>query len=102
MQLCKVQVAGEVRAGALEAGLVRFLSRSLSDVLHSDRPADAARAALGGETRPLAEVTLLAAVDQQEVWAAGVTYKRSRAARERESVGAAQVYDLVYKAERPE
>jgi len=47
-------------------------------------------------------VTLLAPVDQHEVWAAGVTYKRSREARERESVGAARFYDLVYTAARPE
>jgi 2-dehydro-3-deoxy-D-arabinonate dehydratase len=36
------------------------------------------------------------------VWAAGVTYKRSQEARERESAGAAQFYDLVYSASRPE
>jgi 2-dehydro-3-deoxy-D-arabinonate dehydratase len=103
MQLCKVQVAGGgVRAGALEAGEVHFLGRSLSDVLHSPDPAAAARVALSGDKHPLAELTLLAPVDQQEIWAAGVTYKRSREARERESVGAAQFYDLVYKAERPE
>ena len=41
-------------------------------------------------------------LDQQEVWAAGVTYKRSREARERESAGAARFYDLVYTAARPE
>jgi len=34
--------------------------------------------------------------------AAGVTYKRSREARERESAGAARFYDLVYNADRPE
>jgi 2-dehydro-3-deoxy-D-arabinonate dehydratase len=45
---------------------------------------------------------LLPPLDDQEVWAAGVTYKRSREARERESVGAARFYDLVYTAERPE
>jgi len=47
-------------------------------------------------------VQLLPPVDQQEVWAAGVTYKRSREARERESAGAARFYDLVYNAARPE
>ena len=36
------------------------------------------------------------------MWAAGVTYKRSREARERESAGAARFYDLVYNAARPE
>jgi 2-dehydro-3-deoxy-D-arabinonate dehydratase len=40
-------------------------------------------------------------LDTQEVWAAGVTYLRSREAREEEShqIG---VYDRVYYAERPE
>jgi 2-dehydro-3-deoxy-D-arabinonate dehydratase len=51
---------------------------------------------------PLEEVTLLAPLDEQEVWAAGVTYRRSRTARMEESVGAARFYDLVYEAPRPE
>ena len=37
-----------------------------------------------------------------EVWAAGVTYERSRAARMAESEQSADVYDRVYAAERPE
>jgi 2-dehydro-3-deoxy-D-arabinonate dehydratase len=44
---------------------------------------------------------LLAPVDTQEVWACGVTYRRSATAREEESV-VADVYSLVYEAERPE
>src|SRR5205823_6494626 len=44
---------------------------------------------------------LLAPVDRQEVWAAGVTYLRSRDGRAEESSHAA-MYDLVYDAERPE
>jgi 2-dehydro-3-deoxy-D-arabinonate dehydratase len=44
----------------------------------------------------------LAPVDEQEVWAAGVTYGRSRDARMDESVAAASVYDRVYDADRPE
>ncbi len=49
-----------------------------------------------------AQGELLAPVDPtQEVWAAGVTYLRSRAAREAESV-AADVYQRVYEAARPE
>ena len=38
----------------------------------------------------------------QEVWAAGVTYQRSRVARMEESVSAKSAYDLVYDAPRPE
>lgn len=45
---------------------------------------------------------LLPPIDLQEVWAAGVTYQRSKVARMEESEGAARFYDLVYDAERPE
>ena len=48
-----------------------------------------------------AGATPLAPVENQEVWAAGVTYERSREARIEESVSA-DPYDLVYVAERPE
>jgi 2-dehydro-3-deoxy-D-arabinonate dehydratase len=50
---------------------------------------------------PLAEVTLKAPIDWQEVWCAGVTYLRSRDARMEESQ-AQSVYDIVYEADRPE
>ena len=47
---------------------------------------------------------LLAPIGQQEVWAAGVTYFRSRGARMEESkdAGGGDFYDRVYSAERPE
>ena len=47
---------------------------------------------------------ILAPVQSQEVWAAGVTYYRSRTARMVEShdAGADNFYDRVYTAERPE
>jgi 2-dehydro-3-deoxy-D-arabinonate dehydratase len=51
---------------------------------------------------PLSEVTLLTPVEQQEVWAAGVTYLRSKAARMEESDFSATAYDRVYEAARPE
>ena len=40
--------------------------------------------------------------DHQEVWGSGVTYLRSRDARKAESETAADVYQKVYDAERPE
>ena len=46
-------------------------------------------------------VMLSAPIDQQEVWAAGVTYLRSRDARMEES-SQKDVYDRVYDADRPE
>ncbi|PYR72177.1 MAG: 2-hydroxyhepta-2,4-diene-1,7-dioate isomerase [Acidobacteria bacterium] len=52
----------------------------------------------GRELRPLAPI------ESQEVWAAGVTYLRSRTARIEESkdAGGGDFYDRVYGAERPE
>lgn len=45
---------------------------------------------------------LLAPVDAQEIWAAGVTYTRSRQARQQEAVDGGDIYGRVYAAERPE
>ncbi len=44
----------------------------------------------------------LAPVDSQEVWAAGVTYERSRVARQAEAIDGGDIYARVYTAERPE
>jgi 2-dehydro-3-deoxy-D-arabinonate dehydratase len=56
-----------------------------------------------GTSEPLPH-EFLAPIQAQEVWAAGVTYYRSRAARmaESESAGGGDFYDRVYSAERPE
>lgn len=50
------------------------------------------------------EIKMLAPISKQEVWAAGVTYLRSRDARMEESkdAGGADFYSKVYNAERPE
>lgn len=48
------------------------------------------------------EIRLLPPIDKQEVWASGVTYKRSEEARKAESEGAAPFYAKVYDAPRPE
>jgi 2-dehydro-3-deoxy-D-arabinonate dehydratase len=45
---------------------------------------------------------LLPPVTRQEIWAAGVTYTRSRQARMDESVDGGSFYDKVYHAARPE
>jgi len=52
----------------------------------------------------LQDVLILAPIGAQEVWAAGVTYYRSRDARmeESKSVGGGDFYDRVYTAQRPE
>jgi 2-dehydro-3-deoxy-D-arabinonate dehydratase len=53
---------------------------------------------------PPADAALLPPIGTQEVWAAGVTYFRSRSARmeESKSAGGGDFYDRVYSAERPE
>jgi 2-dehydro-3-deoxy-D-arabinonate dehydratase len=50
------------------------------------------------------EFDICAPIGSQEVWAAGVTYYRSRDARmeEAKSAGGGDFYDRVYRAERPE
>lgn len=77
---------------------------TLSDILESEDPAatvDAMDSSMTTSMR-LDTVKLLPPIDQQEVWAAGVTYKRSKTARMEESESAASCYDQVYQAARPE
>ena len=79
----------------------------LPDGFHLDlllqRPLAEMRDALAGaRSAEPAEGALLAPIeDTQEVWAAGVTYLRSREARMAESE-TADIYDKVYEAERVE
>jgi 2-dehydro-3-deoxy-D-arabinonate dehydratase len=64
-----------------------------------------ARKALAGPSVTLPTANeILAPIGTQEVWAAGVTYYRSRSARIEESkdAGGGTFYDRVYSAERPE
>ncbi|MEQ9410386.1 MAG: fumarylacetoacetate hydrolase family protein [Fuerstiella sp.] len=77
---------------------------SLSDILHADDPAGLARFLLRPDTAPIptSQIEFLAPIDHQEVWAAGVTYKRSQVARMEESESGASHYDKVYEADRPE
>jgi len=96
--LWRVAVAGDVRLAAgdvdapralLPAGVsvAEALARWPDEVdVASDLP-DGAR--------------VLAPVDEQEVWASGVTFERSRSARNEEA-GPVDYYDNVYDADRPE
>ena len=77
---------------------------SLAELLHTGKAVEIARELIDPRfaPEPLGDQMFLAPIDRQEVWAAGVTYKRSKVAREEESRGAAQFYDKVYTADRPE
>ena len=57
-----------------------------------------------GKTTDFVGADILAPIASQEVWAAGVTYYRSRSARmeESKSAGGGDFYDRVYSADRPE
>jgi 2-dehydro-3-deoxy-D-arabinonate dehydratase len=57
-----------------------------------------------GQPAAAPDGAVLPPIESQEVWAAGVTYFRSRAARmeESETSGGDRFYDMVYEAERPE
>jgi 2-dehydro-3-deoxy-D-arabinonate dehydratase len=77
---------------------------SLDAVFQADDPAALVQAALAGAKGVAAPAGLRAPLQSQEVWAAGVTYFRSRTARMEESktAGGGSFYDRVYAAERPE
>jgi len=77
--------------------------QSLAQILESDQPASLAESlAVDAVSIPLDEVAWLPPIDAQEVWAAGVTYQKSQAARMEESEAAADCYDRVYRSSRPE
>jgi 2-dehydro-3-deoxy-D-arabinonate dehydratase len=88
--------------GELAGGPTELLDPqvTLDGLLGRGGDALAEAAAGGGEPVP-AGSTVLAPVQGQEVWAAGVTFASSRSARNEES-GGHDFYDKVYAAERPE
>jgi 2-dehydro-3-deoxy-D-arabinonate dehydratase len=88
-------------------GYRRVEGISWDDLLNHDDPVAMLEGALqdsGAPMQALSEDEILAPVESQEVWAAGVTYFRSRTARMEESqaAGGGSFYDRVYDAERPE
>src|SRR5881396_2881047 len=115
MKLCRFNtLGGRPRLGLVRGEFVLDLSAGwlsgLAGALNSERIQDVERmasqiAAFAQADLPsfgIADVQLLAPVDSQEVWAAGVTYLRSKKARMEESDFSATAYDRVYDAERPE
>jgi len=110
VKACRFQnKLGEVRIGLVTdetavldltpAGIMQ-----LEPLLESENPRAALEQInLGNLPRvALTEIKLLPPVERQEVWAAGVTYLRSKTARMEESNFSASAYDQVYEAERPE
>jgi 2-dehydro-3-deoxy-D-arabinonate dehydratase len=81
-------------------------SIGFDEIFRAEDPARVVMAAAaGGSAVPVPGLAALRApIQNQEVWAAGVTYLRSRAARmeEAKDAGGGDFYDRVYDAERPE
>src|SRR5436189_5343810 len=111
LKLCRFEVgsASGVRIGlAGDDGMVLDLTSTgaqrLQDMLEQpDTVEELARLSGAGSAKyPIADVKLLTPVESQEVWAAGVTYLRSKEARMVESEFSANAYDRVYDAVRPE
>jgi 2-dehydro-3-deoxy-D-arabinonate dehydratase len=75
--------------------------RTIADILRAGR--EGLNGAVAGPTagRVPTDATILAPLDAQEVWAAGVTYRRSHEARVEEA-SEPSVYDKIYVADRPE
>jgi 2-dehydro-3-deoxy-D-arabinonate dehydratase len=102
--LWRVEVGGRARLarGSVEGGPEALLpaDMTLTRLLNGTATSFAAVVhAADGE--PPSGLRLLAPVDEQEVWAAGVTYERSREARREESK-VPDLYERVYDAQRPE
>ncbi|WGW11337.1 fumarylacetoacetate hydrolase family protein [Saxibacter everestensis] len=105
MHIVRYRYQGRISIGILEGETVRRLPHDSMSALLALPLSDIRSqvdAAPTTEERPVHDVDLLAPLDgNTEVWAAGVTYLRSKDARVEES-DQASVYDLVYDAERAE
>jgi 2-dehydro-3-deoxy-D-arabinonate dehydratase len=100
--LRRVMLDGAARLVFARGGELHAMDASLAELLRAGREKlhEAVDRALRSEPVDVA-TELLAPVDEQEVWASGVTYRRSATARvEESSVG--DVYEMVYEAQRPE
>jgi 2-dehydro-3-deoxy-D-arabinonate dehydratase len=97
--------AGPARSAVLTDQGLHLLSTDFHELLAGSAEAlrSAVEAAVATAPQPLSAARIEAPVGGlTEVWAAGVTYERSREARMEESEKEADIYDRVYDAERPE
>jgi 2-dehydro-3-deoxy-D-arabinonate dehydratase len=103
--LWRVSVDGEVglARGPFDAGPVEMLAATdLDAILAGEHDGGIVGALTGpGRGEVPASARVLAPIQSQDVWAAGVTYERSLAARNQEA-GSPDYYDRVYEADRPE
>lgn len=98
----QVRVAAEVDSRTYD--LAASEEVSLTSILESKHPLDTVQKLIDAAGTPteLEDNSRLCPIEAQEVWAAGVTYMRSKKARMEESDFSAIAYDKVYEADRPE
>jgi len=100
--------ADSIRVGIVESNHLLPLQlgdsfSTLAELLAAENPIAAIQGLTTDDPLPINDsIRWLPPIDNQEVWAAGVTYKRSQTARMEESEAAASCYDRVYQADRPE
>ena len=99
-QVCIGLAKGDDALVDLTAAGVESITSILESADPKQRLADLSESDLAEVSRD--DVTLLSPIEVQEVWAAGVTYLRSKDARMEESDFSATAYDRVYDAPRPE
>ena len=88
-----------------EGSCVLSVNFCFDSLFSSDDPLEYVQSQyLSGNAAEIPNGSLMPPIGHQEIWAAGVTYFRSRDARmeESESSGGDRFYDMVYDADRPE
>ena len=88
-----------------EGSCILSANFSFDSLFSSDDPLEYVQSQyLSGNAAEIPNGSLMPPIGNQEIWAAGVTYFRSRDARmeESESSGGDRFYDMVYDADRPE
>src|SRR4051794_5664333 len=104
MKLCRFALNNQPRIGLVEGNEIVDLTaagvQSLTEIFESADPAKCVREARqkSRESLQVSGARFLSPVERQEVWAAGVTYLRSKKARMEESDFSASAYDRVYEA----
>jgi len=109
MKLARIRTSAGIQVARVEELSVQIIDLSssgfntLSDLLSATNLEEVVQSIPNvGSPIAINAVDWLPPIDNQEVWAAGVTYKRSQTARMEESEAAASCYDRVYTAARPE
>jgi 2-dehydro-3-deoxy-D-arabinonate dehydratase len=104
LKICTFEASGVTRLGVLDGEEfieVRAHRESFLDQVLKENPETVKKSLKGAPRFPYAYECLRLPIRPAEIWGAGVTYLRSREARETETQTKG-VYDFLYSAVRPE